>query len=73
MQESEIHDAALYELVNQVHGKLLVAELLIGLKKLDVPGWIDFDQFSRLAQLTAQTIDQGRQNSAIFTGVKAGD
>ncbi len=73
MEEPEIHDEALAELVNQVRGKLLVAELMVGLKKLDVPDWIDFDQFGRLAQIAAQTVDQGRLGYAMFTGVKVGD
>ncbi len=73
MGQPEIHDQALAELNNQVRGKLLVAELIVSLKKLEVPDWIDFDQGGRLAQITAQTVDTGRQGYAIFTGVKAGD
>lgn len=72
MGQPEIHDQALAELINQVRGKLLVAELMVGLKKLEVPGWVDFDQFGRLAQITAQTVDEGRLGYAIFPGVKAG-
>lgn len=73
MGHPEIHDQALAELINQVRGKLLVAELMFSLKKLEVPDWIDFDQVGRLAQITAQTVDKGRLGYAIFTGVKAGD
>jgi ubiquinone/menaquinone biosynthesis C-methylase UbiE len=73
MDQPELHDEALAELINQVRGKLLVAELMVGLKKLEVPDWIDFDQFGKLAQITAQTVDQGRLGYAIFTGVKTGD
>jgi ubiquinone/menaquinone biosynthesis C-methylase UbiE len=73
MDQPEIHDEALAELINEVRGKLLVAELMVGLKKLEVPDWIDFDQFGRLAQITAETVDQGRLGYAIFTGVKARD
>jgi arsenite methyltransferase len=73
MDEPEIHDEALVELINQVRGKLLVAELMVCMKKLEVPDWIDFDQFGRLAQLTAQTIDQGHLGYAIFTGDKTGE
>jgi ubiquinone/menaquinone biosynthesis C-methylase UbiE len=73
MGEPEIHDEALVELINQVRGKLMVAELMVSLKKLEVPDWIDFDQVGRLAQITAQTVDQGKLGYAIFTGEKAGD
>ena len=73
MDQPELHDEALAELVNQVRGKLLVAELMVGLEKLEMPDWIDFDQFGRLAQITAETVDQGRLGYAIFTGVKAGN
>lgn len=59
MGQPEIHDQALAELINQVRGKLLVAELMVSLKKLEVPDWIDFDQVGRLAQITAQTVDKG--------------
>src|SRR5260370_27715517 len=39
--QTESHDEALLEMVHQVRGKLLGAESMLGLKKLDLPG-IDF-------------------------------
>jgi len=70
MEEPEVHDEALVELINEVRGKLMVAELMVSLKKLEVPDWIDFDQIGRLAQITAETVDQGKLGYAIFMGEK---
>lgn len=68
MRPAELHDEALAELINEVRGKLLVAELMVNLKKLEVPDWIDFDQVGRLAQITAETVGQGKLGYALFSG-----
>ncbi len=68
MGPPELHDKALAELINEVRGKLLVAELMVNLKKLEVPDWIDFDQVGRLAQITAETVNQGKLGYALFSG-----
>ncbi len=68
MGPPELHDEALAELINEVRGKLLVAELMVNLKKLEVPDWIDFDQVGRLAQITAETVNQGQLGYALFSG-----
>jgi ubiquinone/menaquinone biosynthesis C-methylase UbiE len=68
MGSPELHDEALAELINEVRGKLLVAELMVNLKKLEVPDWIDFDQVGRLAQITAETVNQGQLGYALFSG-----
>lgn len=68
MGPPELHDEALAELINEVRGKLLVAELMVNLKKLEVPDWIDFDQVGRLAQITAETVNQGKLGYALFSG-----
>ncbi len=73
MGPPELHDGALAELINEVRGKLLVAELMVNLKKLEVPDWIDFDQVGRLAQITAETVNQGKLGYALFSGEITGN
>src|SRR5260370_3694269 len=52
----EGHDEALREEVQQIRGILLGVELLIGLKKLDLPGSLDFEQAKALAKAAATAI-----------------
>jgi len=55
---SESHDEALLEMVRQVRTRLLGAEIMIGLKKLDLPG-VDFAQAKQLAQAAQSAVQQG--------------
>ncbi len=50
----EAHDDALQEMVQQIRGKLLGAELLVRLKKLDLP--FDFEQAKTLAKAASTAI-----------------
>ncbi len=68
MDQVEIHDEALAELIHEIRGKLLVAELMANLKRLDLPEWIDFDEAGRLAKITAETVNQGKLGYALFSG-----
>ncbi len=68
MHQVEIHDEALAELIHEIRGKLLVAELMANLKRLDIPEWIDFDEAGRLAKTTAETVNQGKLGYALFSG-----
>ena len=68
MDQVEIHDEALAELVHEIRGKLLVAELMANLKKLDIPEWIDFDEAGRLAKIIAETVSHGKLGYALFSG-----
>jgi ubiquinone/menaquinone biosynthesis C-methylase UbiE len=52
---TESHDEALLEMVHQVRGKLLGAEVMVGLKKLDLPG-IDFTVARHMAQAAFDAI-----------------
>ncbi|MFQ5859706.1 MAG: class I SAM-dependent methyltransferase [Anaerolineae bacterium] len=65
--EVEPHDAALGEMVKGVRSKLLGAELLVKLKKLDLPG-ADFDQAKTLARSAAEAVQQGRLGYALLVG-----
>lgn len=72
VKQVEIHDEALAELVDEVRGKLLGAELLVKLKKLDLPDWLDldFDEIGRLARLTAEAVQRGDMGYALLVGEK---
>jgi ubiquinone/menaquinone biosynthesis C-methylase UbiE len=72
IEQVEAQDEALGELIDEIRGKLLVAELMVKLKKLDLPDWIDFDEVGRLARITAETINQGRLGYALMAGEKLG-
>lgn len=56
----EAHDEALSEMVQQIRGKLLGAELLTRLKKIELPAAIDFEQAKALTK-SASTAIQARQ------------
>jgi ubiquinone/menaquinone biosynthesis C-methylase UbiE len=73
MSQIEIHDEALAELIHEIRGKLLVAELMANLNKLEFPEWIDFDEVGRLAQITADTVNQGKLGYVLLGGGKPSD
>jgi hypothetical protein len=73
IDQIEIHDEALAELIHEIRGKLLVAELMANLKKLEFPEWIDFDEVGRLAQITADTVNQGKLGYVLLGGEKPSD
>ena len=58
IRQAEEHDEALQEMVNQIRMKLLGAEVLVGLKKLDLPG-VDFTEAKQLAQAALSSIRAG--------------
>jgi hypothetical protein len=48
------------------------AELLVNLKKLELPNWLDldFDDIGRLARLTAEAVQRGDLGYALLIGEK---
>lgn len=62
-------DEALLEMVHQVRMKLLGAEIMVGLKKLDLPN-IDFPAAKRMAQAALNAIQQGSLGYAIICAAK---
>jgi ubiquinone/menaquinone biosynthesis C-methylase UbiE len=68
VNQVEVHDKALAELIHEIRGKLLVAELMTNLNKLELPDWIDMNEAGRLAQLTAETVNQGILGYALLSG-----
>ena len=65
----EEQNDTLGELVQDVRAKLLGAELLVKLKKLDLPG-VDFEQARRLARSAAEAIREGKLGYALLVGVR---
>jgi arsenite methyltransferase len=61
---TEEHDAALTELVNQVRRRLLAAEVLVGLKKVALPGF-DFEDARNIAKHALHAVAQGRLGYAV--------
>lgn len=54
----ERHDSALAEMARDIQGRLLGIELMVKLKKLNLPG-ADFEQAKHLARAAAKAIQQG--------------
>lgn len=66
----EPHDEALTDMVNQIRMKLLGAEIMVGLKKMDLPG-VDFAQAKAMAASALEAIKQGKLGYAIVAGLNA--
>lgn len=63
---AERHDEALAELVRSVQGKLLAAELLVKLGKLDLPE-ADFAQAKKMTKRAATAVRQGKLGYGVVT------
>jgi arsenite methyltransferase len=70
VEHSERHDEALEEMVNQVRMRLLGAEIMVGLKKLELPG-VDFAAAKQMAQAALTAIRQGNLGYAIICAEKS--
>jgi ubiquinone/menaquinone biosynthesis C-methylase UbiE len=66
---SEQHDEALLEMVNQARMRLLGAEIVVGLKKLELPG-VDLLAAKQMAQVALAAIHKGTLGYAIITAAK---
>ena len=65
----EPHDEALMEMVGAIGAKLFAAEVLVGLKKLDLPG-INLEAAKRMARQALVAVNEGRLGYAIICGVR---
>jgi|RifCSP13_1_1023834.scaffolds.fasta_scaffold26245_2 ubiquinone/menaquinone biosynthesis C-methylase UbiE len=65
----EVHNDTLSELVQDIRAKLLGANLLVKLKKLDLPG-VDFDRARHLARSAAEAVCEGKFGYALMVGVR---
>jgi ubiquinone/menaquinone biosynthesis C-methylase UbiE len=71
IEATELHDEALTEMVQQIGMKLLSAEVLVGLKKLVLPG-VDFAFAKQMAQSALTAIHNGQLGYAVLIAVKPG-
>lgn len=69
VSQTEAHDQALVEMVNQVRMKLLGVEIMTGLKKIEFPD-IDLAAAKAMAHAALEAINQGKLGYAIVCGVK---
>ena len=70
IDQVEPHDHALASLVREIQGKILGTELLVKLKKIDLPSTIDFDQARVLAKATAEAVREQRFGYVIIIALK---
>jgi ubiquinone/menaquinone biosynthesis C-methylase UbiE len=66
---TEEHNVALIELVDQMRTRLLAAEVMVGLKKLALPGF-NFEVAKNSAKHALEAIKRGRLGYAIVTASK---
>lgn len=69
LQLVELHDEALAEMVRAIQGKLLGTELLVKLKKVQLPGEIDFEQAKTMAKAAATAIKAQQFGYAVVTAM----
>jgi hypothetical protein len=69
VERVEPHDETLLEMVNQVRTKLLGAEIMVGLKKLELPG-VDFTVAKKMARSAASAVQEGSLGYAIIHAAK---
>ncbi len=67
----EPHNSALENMVRQAQGRLLGAEILIKLNKMELPAGIDFDQAKAIARAANQAVRDGKLGYALMIGVKS--
>jgi arsenite methyltransferase len=69
----EAHGAALAEMAREVQGRLLGIEVMVKLKKLDLPG-LDFEQAKHLARAASKAIREGLLGYSLIVGkLRAGE
>jgi ubiquinone/menaquinone biosynthesis C-methylase UbiE len=69
INQVETHDQALSQMVHDMRGKLLGAELLVNLKKIDLPG-ADFDQARAIARSATEAIQQGKLGYSLLLAIR---
>jgi arsenite methyltransferase len=65
----ESHDEALSEMVQQIQGKLFAADVMSGLKKIELPEF-NFSEASRMAKAALSAIEAGQLGYAIIMAEK---
>jgi ubiquinone/menaquinone biosynthesis C-methylase UbiE len=70
VNQIEPHNEALSDIVRRIQGKLLGAELLVKLKKIELPDTIDFDQAKAFAKSAAAAIQANQFGYVVMTATK---
>ena len=68
IEHTEERDEALLEMVRQIGMKLLGAEIMVGLKKLDLPN-VDLSSAKQMAQAAQAAVKSGALGYAVICGV----
>jgi arsenite methyltransferase len=69
--EAEAHDEALASMVRDIQGRLLAAEVMVKLEKLNLPG-VEFREANALAASAAQAVRSGLLGYTLITAIKPG-
>ncbi|MGH9563945.1 MAG: class I SAM-dependent methyltransferase, partial [Terracidiphilus sp.] len=69
VSQVEKHDDALQEMVQQIRGKLFGAEVMVGLKKLELPGG-DLQAAKEMAKNAQEAITRGHLGYVLISAVK---
>ena len=70
IESIEDHSYALNEMVRQIQGKLLGAEIAVGLKKFEFPN-VNFSDAKRFAQAAASAVKDGKLGYAVIGALQA--
>ena len=67
----EPHDEALAEMVKDIRGRLTTAQILVGLKKLELPG-VNLPEAQNMARAAEQAVREGKLGYALVVGERNG-
>ncbi len=68
-ETTEAHDSALREMTREIQGRILSAQIVVGLKKIELPGF-DFAQAAGMAKAALLAIERGHLGYAVFLARK---
>jgi hypothetical protein len=69
IEQSERHDEALRAMTRRIQTKLMGVELLVGLRKLELPN-VDLGQARAMARSAAEAVRAGALGYALLTGMR---
>lgn len=72
VQTTEDRSEALVEMVRQVQSRLLVAEIMAGLKKIELPG-LDFSTAKQFANAALSATRKGKLGYGVFIAINSAD
>lgn len=69
VEQVEPHNAALSKMVREIQARLLGAEILVKLKKLDLPG-VDLEQAKMMARAAVEAVQQGQLGYVLLVATR---